>query len=93
MTAVRIRNNGQLSVSQSNTSHANVLSEFEGGFGRWRDLDVMLPRVGFDRGYSVRVPSREDWERGGVTGPESGLVIFTDGSKTVSGTDAGTFSE
>ena len=93
MTAVRIRNNGQLSASPSNTSHANILSEFEGGSGRWRDLDVMFPKVGFDRGYSVKVPSREDWERGGVTGPEGGLVIFTDGSKTVSGTGAGFFSE
>lgn len=37
----------------------------------------MVPKVGFDKGHKMKTSGRQDWER-----DESGLVLFTDSSKT-----------
>lgn len=36
-------------------------SNFEnGGNGRWKDLGVIIPNIGFDKEYKIRIFDRED---------------------------------
>ena len=54
------------------------------------DYIILLPNC--KRRFSIRIPSREEWNKGRVPF-ENELAIFTDGSKMIAGTGAGVYCE
>lgn len=88
---------------------ANYTQTFTGHAQVWRHItqlpvlcmesDRILPEIGFQRSFQVRVPTRKEWNEGKVHQPEEATICFTDGSRLQRSLDApftsgaGIFSE
>jgi hypothetical protein len=53
--------------------------------------DKMIPTYAFHEPFTVKLPSRSEWDRGFVPIQQGGLIWYTDGSKTSEGTGAGVY--
>lgn len=88
-SAMRLKTQNKL--DQSTSGHASILNKFQfGDLGP--NTDYHTPEIDFEKPYQIHIPTRKDWEENRVINANV-LSIFTDGSKTESGTGSGVFSE
>lgn len=87
-TALRLRELQEL--GHRALGHCAILTLFSGAQLN-RDTDYMAPVANFVRTFCVDVPTREDWAADRVIRDDE-ISVFTDGSKTETGTGSGIFS-
>ena len=51
--------------------------------------DTVIPRYSFAKKFTVTYPVRSEWKKQNIQSLSKGLVWYTDGSKTSSGTGGG----
>ena len=88
-SVLRLKESGEL--RHDHIGHGAVLGELISST-LFQETDYLLPRLNFGRSFETRIPSREEWAAESVLN-DNATSIFTDGSKTETGTGSGVFSD
>jgi ribonuclease HI len=88
-TAYKLRINNP-SIGTRRTGSSKAFEDLPNGSIFYARPDGMPLKYDFDKPFSVVVPDRSQWETGQAL-PSQGLLWFTDGSKTSTGTGAGVY--
>ena len=85
ISALRERVINNISID---TGHMEILKKVP-GIGMYLQNDLQISELHFNRRFSARIPSRDDWETDDSLLHPKGLNWYTDGSKTDLGVGAG----
>lgn len=92
-TAIRLNLNGKWLKTHQGTPHEEIAEIIAAaGYNIDNVSDYIIKQVKFNDKYTVRLPSRREWENGNPI-PRNSMVIYTDGSKMETGCGAGIFAD